>query len=158
MDSYKLMLFLHITTAIVALGSVFALPFLQGFMQRQGVGPMRLFLKFTLYHDTVLVLPGAILVAIFGVGLIFDDVTGYSDDFPMWLGWAIAWFVAIAATDIFLLRPTTKRAIAALEGVPDNGEYPDAYKPLGMRAQAIAGLMGLSVIGITFLMVWKPGA
>ena len=158
MDSYKLMLFLHIAVAIVALGSTFALPFLQGFMQRQGVGAMRLFLKFTLYHDTVLVLPGAVLVALFGVGLIFDDVTGYRDDFPMWLSWAIAWFVLVALADLFLLRPATRKAIATLEGVPDDGAFPAAFGPLGMRAQIIAGLMGLSIIGIAFLMVWKPGA
>jgi hypothetical protein len=156
-DTYKLLVFLHVATVIVALGSTFALPFLQGFMQRQGVGPMRLFLKFTLFHDTVLVLPGAVLVALFGVALIFDDVTGYSDDFPTWLMWAIAWFVLVALADVFLLRPTTKRAIEALDGVPDNGEFPEAFGPLGMRAQIIAGLMGLSVLGIAFLMVWKPG-
>jgi hypothetical protein len=148
---------LHVPTVIVALGSTFALPFLQGFMQRRGVGPMRLFLQFTLYHDNVLVLPGAALVALFGVGLIFDDVTGYDDDFPAWLMWAIAWFILVALADLFLLRPTTQRAIETLEGVPDNGEFPAAFGPLGMRAQIIAGLMGISVLGIAFLMVWKPG-
>lgn len=158
MESYKIQLFLHIAVAIVALGSTFALPFLQGFMQRQGVGPMRLFLKFTLYHDNILVLPGAVLVLLFGVGLIFDDTTGYSDDFPMWLGFAIAWFIGVALVDLFLMRPTTRKAIDILEGVPDGSEFPEAFKAVGSRAQAIGGIMGLSIIGITFLMVWKPGA
>jgi uncharacterized membrane protein len=156
MESYKLLLFLHIVTVIVALGSTFALPFLQGFASRSGVGGMRMFLKFTLYHDNLLVLPGAALVALFGVGLIFEDTTGYKDDFPTWLMIAIAWFIVIPLIDWFLMRPTTRKALDMLEGVPDGGAFPDGFDKLGARAQMLGGLMGLSVIGIAFLMVWKP--
>ncbi|MCA9824998.1 MAG: DUF2269 family protein [Dehalococcoidia bacterium] len=156
MDSYKLLLFLHVVTAIVALGSTFALPFLQGFASRQGVGAMRTYLKFTLYQDNLLVLPGAALVALFGVGLIFDDATGYKDDFPTWLMIAIAWFIVVPVIDWFLMRPLTRKAIDLLEGVPDDGEFPTSFKALESRAGMLGGLMGLSVIGITFLMVWKP--
>lgn len=159
MESHKLLVFLHIAAVVIALGSTFALPFLQGFIQRQprSTGLMRAYLKFTIYQDNVVVLPGAALVALFGIGLIFDDHTGYKDDFPMWLGWAIAWFVAAVLVDLFLMRPLTRRAIAALEGVPDDGEYPAPFRALATRAQIYGGLLGLSIIGITFLMVWKPG-
>ncbi len=156
MESYKLLLFLHIATVIVALGSTFALPFLQGFMTRQGVGPTRLYLKFTLYQDNLLVLPGGLLVFLFGLGLIFDDATGYKDDMPTWLMIAIAWFIIVPLIDWFLMRPLTKRAIAMLEGVPDTAELPAEFQPLAARAQMLGGLMGLSVVGIAFLMVWKP--
>ena len=156
MDSYKLLLFLHITSVIVALGSTFALPFLQGFMTRHGVGPTRLYLKFTLYQDNLLILPGALLVFLFGLGLIFNDHTGYKDDMPTWLTIAIAWFIIVPIIDWFLMRPLTRRGIAMLEGLPDNAELPAEFKPLGARAQMIGGLMGLSVVGIAFLMVWKP--
>lgn len=156
MDSYKLLVFLHIITAIVALGSTFALPFLQGFAQRHGVGAMRLYLRFTVFHDNILVLPGAALVALFGTALIFDDVTGYSDDFPTWLMIAITWFIVAVIIDLALMRPLTHQAIEMLEGVPDDAPFPEGFDRLGARAQMLGGLMGLSVVGITFLMVWKP--
>ncbi|MCA9855125.1 MAG: hypothetical protein KC482_16340, partial [Dehalococcoidia bacterium] len=100
--------------------------------------------------------PGAALVALFGVGLIFDDATGYKDDFPTWLMIAIAWFIVVPVIDWFLMRPLTRKAIDLLEGVPDDGEFPPSFKALESRAGMLGGLMGLSVIGITFLMVWKP--
>jgi uncharacterized membrane protein len=157
MESYKLLVFLHIVAVIVALGATFALPFLQAFAERQGVAATRMFLRFSLRMDTILVTPGAVLIALLGVGLIFDDHTGYKDDFPMWLGWAILWFVAAVAVDWLVMRPLTRSGIGALEGVPDGPDLPAAYEPLGKRGQMIGGLLGLSVIGIAFLMVWKPG-
>lgn len=157
MDSYKLMVFLHIIAVVVALGATFALPFLQAFAERQGVAATRLFLRFSLRLDTILVTPGAILVAVFGVGLIFDDHTGYKDDFPVWLMAAIVWFAAALIVDWVVMRPLTRSGIAALDGLADGPELPAAYEPLGKRGQMIGGLLGLSVIGIALLMVWKPG-
>ena len=47
--------------------------------------------------------------------------------------------------------------IAALDGVPDNGDFPAEYMKASRRMQAVGGFLGFSVIAITFLMVWKPG-
>ncbi|MBK6562669.1 MAG: hypothetical protein IPG14_14200 [Dehalococcoidia bacterium] len=49
------------------------------------------------------------------------------------------------------------RAIAALDGVPDNGDFPAEYAKASRRVRAVGGFLGFSVIPITFLMVWKPG-
>ena len=157
MDSYKLQLFLHVALVIVALGATFANPFLQGWGERHGVGATRMAMQFSSHMEKVLVIPGAILILLFGTGLIFEDATGYKDDFPMWLGIAIAWFLVAFVAGAFVQRSNVNRAIAALDGVPDNGDFPAEYMKASRRMQAVGGFLGFSVIAITFLMVWKPG-
>ena len=102
MDSYKLQLFLHVAVVIVALGATFANPFLQGWGERHGVGATRMAMQFSSHMEKVLVIPGAILILLFGTGLIFEDATGYKDDFPMWLGIAIAWFLVAFVAGAFV--------------------------------------------------------
>lgn len=157
MDSYKLQLFLHIAAAIVGLGATFAYPFLQGFAERQGVGATRFALRVTDRIENFLVTPAAVLLFLFGLGLIFDDTTGYSDDFPTWLAVSIVWFLAAFLVANTVQRMHTRRALEALDGVPDDAPLPEAYVPIGKRMQIVGGLLALSVIGIAFLMVWKPG-
>jgi hypothetical protein len=155
-DDYKLLTFFHVFSVVVGLGVTFALPFLHGFVERRGVGPTRLMLEFSLYLEKFVILPGAALVFLFGLGLIFTDTTGYKDDMPVWLEIAIAWFVVAIAVSVFVQRRQVKEALAALEGVPDDGGFPAAYMAVTRRIQAVGGLLGLSVLGIGFLMVWKP--
>lgn len=154
MDSYRILLFLHILAALVGLGATFAFPFLQAFAQRNGVAATRMALRAMSRIEKLLVIPGAALVLLFGIGLIFNDTTGYSDDMPRWLEISIVWFVIAFAVAGFVQRRTVDAAIESLEGVADGPELPDAYKPLGQRIQIVGGLLGLSVLGILFLMVW----
>ena len=157
MDSYKIQLFLHVAVVIVALVATFASPFLQGWGERHGVGATRMALQFSSHMEKVLVIPGAILTLVFGTGLIFDDGTGYKDDFPWWLGVAIAWFLVAFVAGAFVQRSNVNKAIAALDGVPDTGDFPAEYMNVSRRIQVVGGFLGLSVVAITFLMVWKPG-
>jgi hypothetical protein len=157
LDSYKVQLFLHVAVVIVALGSTFAQPLIHGWGERRGVGATRMALQFSEFHEKFLVIPGAIILFLFGLGLIFDDKTGYKDDFPTWLMFAIAWFFLAFAIAVTLQRSNVGKAIAALNGVPDGGDFPAAYVAISKRIQLTGAFLGLSVIGITFLMVWKPG-
>ncbi len=157
MESYKIQLFLHLAAVVVALGATFATPVLQSWAERRGPGPTRMALQFSEHMEKVLVIPGAVLVLIFGVGLIFDDATGYSDDFPWWLWLSIAWFFAAFAVAALVQSANVKRALAALDGVPDDAVLPAAYTAASGRVKLTGALLALSTIGITFLMVWKPG-
>jgi hypothetical protein len=157
MSSYKLLLFLHVVTVIVGLGLTFSYPFLQGFAERQGVAATRFVHQFTLRLDKMVVYPAAAVLFVFGLGLMFDDHTGYKDDFPAWLMVAIPWFLGAVAVSVFVQRKNMHAAVKALENVPDGKDLPAAYAPIGKRIQVIGGLLGLSIVVITFLMVWKPG-
>lgn len=157
MDSYKLQLFLHVAVVIVALGPTFAMPFLQGWGERRGVGATRMALRFNQYLEKVLVFPGAILLFVFGLGLIFDDGTGYKDDFPTWLIVAIVWYVLAFAVAAFVQRSNVNTALATIEKVDDDGDFPPSYMAASRRIQVTGGFLAFSIVAITFLMLWKPG-
>jgi len=156
MDSYDIQKFLHIGAAIVGLGAVFALPFAQAMGERKGVGGTRFALELGDRLEKFLIIPGSIIVLLVGVGLIFDDTKGYSDDFPAWLGVSIVWFVVAFGAALFLQGRNRRNALEALEGLPDDADLPEAYGPVGKLMQIVGGLLGLSIIGIALLMVWQP--
>jgi uncharacterized membrane protein len=157
LDSYKTQLFLHIAAAVVGLGPTFVYPFLQGFAERNGVAATRFALQFVQRLQQLVVIPGAILTLLFGIGLIFSDHTGYKDDFPAWAGVAIVWFLLAVPSAVMVNRSAVREAMTVLEGVPDGAPLPADYTPIAKRMQVVGGLFGLSVIAILFLMVWKPG-
>ncbi len=158
MTAYKIQLVLHVAAVVVALGSTFSFPFLQAFGERQGVAATRLVLKATHQIENLLVIPGAVLVFVLGLGLIFDTngPNRYKDDMPAWLTVSLVWYILTFATAVLVQRRQISAAIGTLEGVADGPELPAAYKPLSTRIQALGGLLGLSVIGIAALMLWKP--
>jgi uncharacterized membrane protein len=153
-DSYRIQLFLHVLAVVIGLGVAFVEPFLQAFAERQGVNATRNALRFIQRIENILVTPGAILVAVFGVGLIFDDRTGYRDDFPTWLMIAIAWYVVAFVVAATLQRRNLKDAIEALEGAQTDDALPVRYVEISRRIQMVGGLLGVSIIGVLFMMVW----
>ncbi|MCZ2109310.1 MAG: DUF2269 domain-containing protein [Dehalococcoidia bacterium] len=157
MTTYKLELLLHVLAVIVALGATFAFPFLQGQAERRGTGATRFYLEFSHFLEKFVVIPGAILTFIFGGMLIGNDKLPYKDDMPAWLTISVIWFIAAFAVAIFMQRKNTLAGIKALEGVPDTSPLPESYAPIGRRTQIIGGLLGVSIMGIAFLMIWKPG-
>ncbi|HET7737379.1 MAG TPA: DUF2269 family protein [Tepidiformaceae bacterium] len=158
MESYKIQLFLHIASVLAAFGTAFTFPFIQAAGERAGVLQTRFALQLIDRLTRLVVRPGAVLAALFGAGLIFDDVTGYSDDFPGWLMAAITWFVLLVVLGEVGQGRAVKGGLAALEGHADANALPAGYVPIGKRLQVFSGLIALSIVGILFLMVWKPGA
>ena len=157
MESYDISKFLHIAAVVVGLGVTFSFPFLQAFAERKGVVATRFAFQFANRLTRTVVYPGAVLVAVFGAALIFDDRTGYKDDFPNWLMWGITWYVVAIIVAVAILDPASRKAQKVLEATSDDAEaLPDEYKPLGQRVQMVGGLLGLSTLGIMFLMIWKP--
>lgn len=156
MESYKLLLFLHILAVTVGLGVTFAFPFMQAVAERSGTTATRIALTATRKIENLVIIPGNVLLMVFGVGLIFDDGTGYKDDFPTWLMIAIPWYLAAFLAGMFIQRPLVTKALATLQGRKDE-RLPGAYLPLGKRMQMVGGILGLSIVGVLFLMTWKPG-
>lgn len=157
MESYRIMLFLHVAVVIVTIGATFAFPFLQAFAERSGVGATRFVMQFLVRIERMLVIPGSVVLTLFGVALIFDDGSGYKDDFPAWLSAAIPLFIIVVIVDLLVQQRQVKAAIAALDGVPDEAPLPAAYAAIGKRIQMVGGLEGLAIVVIIFLMTYKPG-
>ena len=157
MTSYKIELFLHIAAVVVGLGVTFVYPFLQAFAEKNGVASTRFALRFGQRLNNIVVIPGAIALFVFGALLMVNGAGEIKDEMPVWLMIAITWFLVAFAVDVFVQRGTVKAGIKALEGVADSAPLPAAYVAISKRMQMMAGLLGFSVIGITFLMVYQPG-
>lgn len=157
MNGVKFELFIHIAAVIVGLGATFALPVMQGFAERSGVAATRFMLHFSHRLENFITIPGAIVVFIFGGLMIGNGNLPYKDDMPAWLIISIIWFLAAFAAAFFVQRRQINAALKTLEGVPDGAALPEAYTAISKRIQMVGGLLGLSIIGIAFLMVWQPG-
>lgn len=157
MSSYKIELFLHIAAVVVGLGVTFVYPFLQAFSEKNGVAATRFALRFGERLENIVVIPGAIALFVFGSLLIINGDSGFKDDMPVWLMIGITWFLAAFALAMLVQRRNVKAGIRALEGVADSAPLPAEYMAISKRMQMVGGLLGLSVIAITFLMVYQPG-
>ena len=85
---------------------------------------------------------GSLLVAVFGFGLVRDDVS-LSDG---WLLASVILFVVAAVLVLALLAPMLRRAVAT-------GGDTAALAP---RAAMVGGLAALCYVVIAVLMVWRP--
>jgi uncharacterized membrane protein len=142
---------------IVALGTIFVMPWMQAAAERHGVAATRFYLDFVWRVLRMLVLPGAVVVLVLGGIVMSNDHFYGHDDMPVWLAISIIWFIVAAVAGFFALRKTLREAAATLATVPDGAPMPEAYRPLSQRLQMIFGLLALSIIVIAFLMVQQPG-
>ncbi len=155
-DSYKALVFLHVAAVVIALGSTFALPVLQPMAARQGIPTLRFALHFSHRLEQMIVGPGSAIALLTGIALIFNDRTGYKDDFPTWLLVSVVWFVAAAVVANTFQARNVRRAIEIVDATPDEGPPPPDLAPLAKRMKLTGQLLALSTIGVMFLMVWKP--
>jgi uncharacterized membrane protein len=154
MDTYRSLLFLHVCAVLFGMGVTFILPFLQAFAESHGTAGARFYFAFVRRLMRTAVYPAWALVLVFGAGLIFSDVTGYRDDFPHWLGGAIAWFVVLVGFDVVVIGGLMREAERILMMVPEDAPLPPAYGEVSRRLRLYGALEGFSVLGIAFLMVW----
>ncbi len=158
MNSYRLLLFLHIGAAVIAFGSTVAYPFLQVVAEKQGVPGARFFMAFGKRISRFLQYPGFAILLVAGIGLIFDNETGYKDDLPGWLLISAGLFLAIIAFEMFLMAPILKRANAVLDTADDKAPLPPEYVQLGKLMGLIGTGQSVLAVVVLFLMIWKPGA
>lgn len=157
MEGYRSELFLHVIFVIVGFGGIFVAPMLQAVAERQGTRATRFYLMFVKRMLRMFVLPAAIIVFLVGGLLMSSDHFYGHDSPPAWLVASILWFVAAAVLGGIALRGALKTADAALAAAPEDSPLPATYKSAGVRLQIILGLLGVSIIGIAFLMVQQPG-
>ena len=140
---YKLMLFLHILSVIVAFAPAFVWPFASVKLKKEGkpVGPA---IGALAAGNTAKIHgPALVLVGLFGFGLVgmSDDVFSFSQSWVMAAG--TLWFIMLGV--IFgLMLPAEKKSAAGDES---------ADKLVSMAG----GIMHLLLFVMLFLMIWKPG-
>jgi len=158
-DWYKLVLALHLLTAILGFGATAFSGVYYTFARKrggtEGVAIMRA-------NAMVGGIAGGFLYATFGFGLLLvvmsDDVWRFG---ATWIWLSITLWAIIVITGVTMIRPTADRALTLMEEIAV-ADRPDPEKNAALdrysRALALHGTShGIMLLAIIALMVWRPG-
>lgn len=150
-----LLLFLHIMAAIVAFGPSYAFPIIMGMARKD---PQHMVFGAKVIHtlSSKMTKIGAILVGIFGILLIFAADLSLKDN--PWLLIGLLIYVIALTFSVVVQGPNSEKMVALLSSAtPGEAPGPEVAE-LGKRLQMGGTFLGLAVIVILLLMVFKPGA
>lgn len=168
MTLFQFVLFLHILVAIVGFGPSFAYPFI-GREGAKDPAHARFALHVVEVIATRLAYPLIVIMPFLGLWLI------YLRDWDLWQSeWlviSIAIYVTAFTFSVLVQTPTAMKLLKKMEGMeagasgPPGGQAPAAGQGgpppeiarLVKRVQLGGAFLGLMVVSITLLMVWKPG-
>lgn len=161
LDFYTFVVFVHISSAIVAFGATFAYPLVEMTLQRVDVRALPGWHEAQLQLTRKLITPGAILLLISGMYMISDDRWDGVGGF--WTGAAGGIVVVLLGLGHGFFAPQARKrrdqARADLDaGAAETGRMSEAYEALRKRTMPVGMLSLLLVLTAVLLMVWKPGA
>ena len=149
---YLTLKLVHIILAIIAIGFNIAYGLIIGRARKAGTDGREL--KFALrtvrFMDDKIANPCYILLLITGVAMV--QVAGYPWKLK-WIHGSMALLFLLAGLGFGLYSPTLRKQLAALEA---RGPQDPEFLRLSKRGSMLGGLIGLIVVGILFLMVFKP--
>jgi uncharacterized membrane protein len=149
----------HILTVIVAFGPTFAFPGIAA-MARKDPAHAVAFTRVIDFIEHRMTIPLAVLVPLFGTGLI------YSAHIDLWKsGWLVASIIIFIFAFFFALlvqSPNSKKMLHMMEQMPPGPPPPGAQPPaemlaLGKRLQFGGMYLTVSVVVLVVLMIWRPG-
>jgi uncharacterized membrane protein len=148
MSQYLLLKFIHILVAILALGTSAGLSIaLEFYGSHPTHGPF--LLRAIGRIVAFVVLPGYVLMLVTGLWMV-------NMAWPLTTGWIqramVLWAVGIAGLAIFLAVFRKQRRMLEAEG-PSSA----SYTRVSLLGRGLGGGLGLVVIMILYLMVFKPG-
>ncbi len=152
---FQLLLFLHVMGAIIVFGPSFAFPLIAA-QARKAPQHGHFAAIVTDVIERKVIIPGAIVQGITGVGLII--VTGVSLGSPAtrWLDIAIVLYVIAVLFAVFVQKPAAERMVELTRTPPGpEGPSPELLAN-GKKLQRGGMLLGLLVVVIVALMVVKP--
>jgi uncharacterized membrane protein len=143
---------LHVVLAIVAVGFNASYGLIIGRARKAGTDgrEMRFALRTVKFMDDYIANPCYILLLVTGVGMV--QVAGYPWALK-WIHGSMALLFVIAALGFGLYTPTLRKQIAALEA---RGPQDPEFLRLSKRGSMLGGIMGLIVLVVVYLMVFKP--
>jgi len=149
MTWYELLLFVHITAAVIWLGGAFTFQ-MYGAVVLRGGDPDELarFAGRAGYLGERMFVPASLLVVLAGVGLMID---GNWDWDQLWVVFALVTFAASFVTGLFVISPLAKR-------IPVVGPTTPAGQSLTQRLFTVLRIDLVYMYAIVFTMVVKPTA
>ena len=152
---FAFLLTVHALCAIVGIGPTFAFAFL-GIVSEKNPASARAIQQGVLLISTRLVIPLALLLGLSGVFLMTNQHINLSKN--PWLGAGIILYLLVLGVSLFYQVPQERKIIALLPEAGGPPSDPPTLKKLVMGQRVVGTAMGLAVLVIVVLMVWKPGA
>jgi uncharacterized membrane protein len=141
---------LHIFLAILAVGFNVAYGLIIGRARRTGPAELRFALRTVRFMDDYIANPSYILLLVTGVAMV--RVAGYPWSLK-WIHGSMALLVVLAVLGFAVYTPTLRTQLATLES---RGPQDPEFLRLSKRASMLGGVIGVVVIAILYLMVFKP--
>ncbi len=142
--------FVHILLAIVAVGFNSAYGLLIGRARKAGTAELTFALRTVKFMDDYIANPCYVLLLLTGVGMVHSSPYGWS---PKWIHGSMTLLVVAFVLGIGFYTPTLRKQIAALER---GGAHDPEFVRLSKRGSILGGILGLIVVVIVALMVFKP--
>jgi uncharacterized membrane protein len=153
-DLYSILLFLHITGAIVWVGGAVTLQVLAVLIIRTNdLNRLVAFAAETEFVGTRIFVPASLVVVLCGIGLVLKGSWGFDH---IWVALALAAFAFSFVSGTFYISPQTAKTRALL--VANNGEPNEAVAQRINNILRVSRIELVILVFIVFLMVFKPGA
>jgi uncharacterized membrane protein len=155
---FKVLLFVHILSAIVALGPQFSIPIMATWIQKHEPGGNEFLMKVSKVLGTRQILPAIVLLGLSGLGMILTV------DIPItqfWLAAGIILYVIAFLLGFFVQRPTGERMIRIAQGdvegmnIPNGNAFPVLMKEI-KKTRIVGAVLLILFLVILGLMVFKP--
>jgi uncharacterized membrane protein len=149
---YTTLKFLHVLLAIVAVGFNVSYGLLIGRARKAGpdARELRFALRTVKVMDDYIANPCYVLLLVTGVGMVHVGGLSWS---LVWVHGSLALLVVVAVIGFGFYTPTLRRQIAVLEA---RGAQDPEFLALSKRGAAMGGVLGVLVVIIVALMVFKP--
>lgn len=147
---YLTLKFAHVFLAAIAIGFNASYGLLVARARRTGTDELRFALRAIKFMDDNIANPCYVLLGITGVGMV--QVAGYPWSLK-WIHGSLALLLLMAILGFAVYTPTLRKQIAALEA---RGPNDPEFLALSKRGAMVGGILGLIVLGIVALMVFKP--
>ena len=142
--------FLHVLLAIIAIGFNSAYGLIIGRARKAGTAELTFALRTVKVMDDYVANPCYVLLLLTGVSMV--HVSGYPWSWK-WIHGSLALLVVAFVLAIGFYTPTLRKQIAALES---RGANDAEFVRLSKRGSMLGGILGLIVLAIVGLMVYKP--
>ena len=147
---YTTLKFLHVVLAITAIGFNSAYGLIIGRARKTGTAELAFALRTVKVMDDYVANPCYVLLLLTGVGMV--HTSGYPWSL-MWIHVSMALLVVAFILAIGFYTPTLRKQIAILEA---RGPNDAEFIRLSKRGAMLGGVLGLIVLAIVGLMVYKP--
>jgi uncharacterized membrane protein len=156
---FRIFLFIHVLSAIVAFGPNFSIPIMAAWIQKNDPGGTEFLLKMGNVLGRRQIGPASALLLLSGIGLILTTNRPITQP---WLAGGIVLYLIAMGLGIFVQTPSSNRMIRIAKGdleglnIPPDGAFQALMQEV-KRSRVVGTILMVLFLIILALMIWKPG-